>query len=589
MAIEENPHLSNGLDIRQYLSLLWHWAWLIILATAISGLTAYFVSKKITPIYQAKTTILINANTSNPYTDYSTMLLNSQLTQTYSQMIMKDSVLAEVSKRLGYQKIESTDVNAQQITSTQLITLTVDSTNPQMAATIANTIVAVFSDQIRSMQETRYSSSKQSLQSRITDLEAQIYAINDQLLKTTDEATKSYLLTKITNIQASYTSLLQSYETIQVAEAQTSSIIVQVDPATPPEKSIKPRTLLNVALAGASSLIIAMLVVYLVNYFDDTLKTATEFSEKLGLPILGSIPHHKIKDGIPVVENLPRSLEAEAFRTLRTNLQFAGVSSGQSLRAIMITSTNTNEGKTTVLVNLGVVLAQNNMRVTIVDADLRRPAVHDLLHLANKTGLSQAFLQQSLLESLDKFKQMTRIRNLYAITSGRIPPNPLELLGSVKMKNIVENVQRNADIVLVDTPPALTVSDAIVLLPLVQGVILVMKPGTTRFSEARQLIDQLRNDDANVLGIVLNDVKKPLLRSKYYYYHEKSSRLDPLDRENLEERLDYFAPPDITDFSNQSLEDIDSQTSINSSLPEINKKRGRRKTKVSHNELSLEE
>lgn len=583
MANEETPHSPNGLDLRQYLSLLWHWSWLIILAVAISGLTAYLVSKKITPVYQAKTTVLINANTSNPYTDYSTMLLNSQLTQTYSQMIIKDSVLAEVSKRLGGQTIDANDVSAQQVTNTQLITLTADSTNQQLAALIANTIVAAFSDQIRSMQETRYASSKQNLQSRITDLEAQIYSINDQMLKTTDEATKSYLLTKITNLQASYTSLLQSYETIQVAEAQTSSIIVQVDPATPPDKPIKPRTLLNVALAGTSSLVIAILVIYLVNYFDDTLKNVKEFSEQLGLPILGLIPHHKIKDGVPVTESQPRSPEAEAFRTLRTNLQFAGISSEQNLQTMLVTSTSTNEGKSTILVNLGVVLAQNGTRVTLVDADLRRPSVHNLLHLDNLNGLSQAFLHPSNQESMDKISHMTRIRNLFAVTSGRLPPNPLELLGSKKMKNILDTLHNSTDVILIDTPPALTVSDAIILLPIVGGVILVMKPGVTRLSEARQLIDQLRHDKANILGIVLNNVRTSLYKSKYYYYRDKEAGVDKLD---FEERLDYFGSPIKADTNESEPVFNPIQTSTQITEPASKKLRGRKKTKVSKEDIA---
>lgn len=583
MANEETPHSPNGLDLRQYLSLLWHWSWLIILAVAISGLTAYLVSKKITPVYQAKTTVLINANTSNPYTDYSTMLLNSQLTQTYSQMIIKDSVLAEVSKRLGGQTIDANDVSAQQVTNTQLITLTADSTNQQLAALIANTIVAAFSDQIRSMQETRYASSKQNLQSRITDLEAQIYSINDQMLKTTDEATKSYLLTKITNLQASYTSLLQSYETIQVAEAQTSSIIVQVDPATPPDKPIKPRTLLNVALAGTSSLVIAILVIYLVNYFDDTLKNVKEFSEQLGLPILGLIPHHKIKDGVPITESQPRSPEAEAFRTLRTNLQFAGISSEQNLQTMLVTSTSTNEGKSTILVNLGVVLAQNGTRVTLVDADLRRPSVHHLLHLDNLNGLSQAFLHPSNQESMDKISHMTRIRNLFAVTSGRLPPNPLELLGSKKMKNILDTLHNSTDVILIDTPPALTVSDAIILLPIVGGVILVMKPGVTRLSEARQLIDQLRHDKANILGIVLNNVRTSLYKSKYYYYRDKEAGVDKLD---FEERLDYFGSPIKADTNESEPVFNPIQTSTQITEPASKKLRGRKKTKVSKEDIA---
>jgi tyrosine-protein kinase len=516
-----NDKYSDTIDLVKYFILLWHWAWLIVLVVVIAGVGAYFVSNLIPPVYQAKTTVLVDMASSNTSGDYGFVLLNSQLTQTYSLMMVKSTVLDEVATRLGLNEVDPKTVIAKPETNTQLINIFAESTNPQLAADIVNTIVMVFSDQVRSLQVVRYSESEINLQSQMTDIENKIKAVNDQLLITTDTAEKTRLESMIANYSQTYASLLQSYEQVRLAEAQSRSSIVQIEPAAVPVEPIRPRKLINVAIAIMVSGILAGGLIIGIDLLNDTVKTPEEISNKLGLPVLGAITHHSRSLNIPITESQPLSPISEAFRTLRTNVKYAVAGLEEPLRSIMITSATAGEGKTEVLVNLGVVLAQNRHRVLLMDADLRRPSLHQKLGLDNLVGLSQIFVHPEL--GISYSLQPTRISGLTALTSGDTPPNPSELLGSMLMSSILEELKKSFDILLIDTPPALAVTDAAVLVPYVEGVLLVIKPGTSNMATLSRVVKQFRQLNANLLGAVLNDINIRSSSYGYYYKHYKYS------------------------------------------------------------------
>ena len=510
---------SESIDLVKYLVLLWHWAWLIALAVVIAAVGAYFISKLIPPVYEAKTTILVDMAPSNKSLDYSTLMLSSQLTQTYSQMLSKAPVLEEVASRLGITKVDPKAISAKPVTNTQLINIFTESTNPKLAADIANMLVAVFTDQVSSLQESRFAASEQSLQAQMTDIEDKIKVANEQLSDTFITTEKDRLETMIANYSQTYASLLQSYEQVRLAKAQTLSSIVQIEPADTPTEPVRPRTLLNVAVAGLVSAILACGLIVGVDLLNDTVKTPEQIVDKLGLPVLGVISHYKNTDGIPITESQPLSPITEAFRSLRTNVKYAGAGLDIPLRTIMVTSALPGEGKTDVLVNLGVVLAQNKLRVLLIDADLRRPALHRRLGLDNLIGLSQIFVHPEL--GISYSLQPTRISGLTAITAGDSPPNPSELLGSQLMGTILEQLKSNYDVLLIDTPPALAVTDAAVMLPYVEGMLLVIKPGSTNIAPLRRMVNQFHQLNANLLGVVLNDINVHNSSYGYYYKHYK--------------------------------------------------------------------
>jgi polysaccharide biosynthesis transport protein len=309
-----------------------------------------------------------------------------------------------------------------------------------------------------------------------------------------------------------YLNLLSSLETIRLARLQNTPNIVQIEPAGVPETPIRPRPLMNTALATIVGLMLAAGLVFLIEYLDDTLKTPEDVERVLQVPVLGFVADIKYKGKSAeqvYVAQQPRSPVSEAFRSLRTNLDFAAVQS--PIRTILVTSTGPGEGKTTVAVNLAAIFSQAEKRVALLDADMRRPSVHRLLEIPNREGLSTMFLNQAGTKTFKRRKE--ELPYLFVITSGSLPPNPAELLGSEKMNQLLDEIREQADVVVIDTPPSL-VTDAQVLSAKVDAVLFVVQPGVTRVEAAKASLDMFKRAGARVVGVVMNRI--PRNRSDYY-------------------------------------------------------------------------
>jgi capsular exopolysaccharide synthesis family protein len=205
----------------------------------------------------------------------------------------------------------------------------------------------------------------------------------------------------------------------------------------------------------------------------------------------------------------PRSPASEAFRTLRTNIQFSSLD--KPVRTILVTGVDAGEGKSTTLANLAVVMAQGGKRVVVVDCDLRRPTLHKVFGLAGEPGLTTAILEKTGHAA----SQKTAVEGLSLVASGPLPPNPSELLGSHRFEEILAALVNEADIVLLDAPPIVAVSDAAVLASKVDGVILVVSAGKTKRDLARRAKSLLEKVNAHILGVVLNNA--PVERNMYTY------------------------------------------------------------------------
>ena len=502
-------------DLRRYIGLLRHWAWLLILFTLLAGGIAYFLTKRMTPIYQASTTILINEAPSTRSTDYTSIITSQSVAQTYAQLITTRPILDEVALQLG-QGISGPSlkglISVSPVRDTQLLSVKVRDTIPARAADIANTLVAVFIKYNQDRQAARFAESKTNLDTQRDNVEKQIAAIDAELASLgTEDTSRDQLENRKAQYQQSLTYLTQSYEAVRLAEMQTTSSLSQVEPAIVPTYPVAPQARTNTILAAIVGFMIAVGIVFLIEVLDDTLKDPEEASRQLGLPILGFIAHHSSSEETPVTITEPRAPVAEAFRSLRTNIQFASVD--RAIHSLLVTSPSPADGKTTVVTNLGVVMAQGGRSCVLVDSDLRRPRIHRFLRLSNRRGISELFVQNQI--HLDGSVQKTEIAGLNVLTSGSLPPNPSELLGSEKMLEIIHQIEGGSDLVIVDTPPVLAVTDAAVLAPRMDAVILVVKPGVTKFMAVKQAVEQLRRVGANVIGIVLNGVE--FKRSRYYY------------------------------------------------------------------------
>ena len=316
--------------------------------------------------------------------------------------------------------------------------------------------------------------------------------------------------------QQIYSSLLTSYENVKLARQKSTPNIQQIEMAAVPNQPIQPRPTRNALLGALSGLMVTSAIAFLIEYLDDTLKTPEDVAQRLHVPVvglIGELDHHKgkkkrdVEASVFVAEN-PLSPITEAFRTLRTNLDFASVD--KPIRTLVVTSSGPSEGKSTIAVNLAAVIAQGGRRVILLDADLRRPAIHRYLGIANRKGLTNLFRDPNeLSEVINEFGNPP----MSVITSGDLPPNPSELLASERMEKILSELKEMSDIVIIDTPPSI-ISDSIALSPKVDGVLILIEPGGTRIGPAQVLMEQLQRAGARVVGVVLNPISR---RSSHYY------------------------------------------------------------------------
>jgi protein-tyrosine kinase len=211
----------------------------------------------------------------------------------------------------------------------------------------------------------------------------------------------------------------------------------------------------------------------------------------------------------------PRAPISEQYRTIRTNIQFSSVD--ESIQSLLITSSGPGEGKSTTVANLAIVFAQQGKRVLLIDADLRKPTVHYTFQLNNHIGLTNVLTKQS---TIDASVNRTDIENLFVMSSGPIPPNPAELLGSKAMDEFLEASLQQFDMVIFDTPPVLAVTDAQILANKCNGTILVVNSGKTEFEPAVKAKELLLSSNGKLLGVVLNN--KKVKDSQYYYYYGKN-------------------------------------------------------------------
>jgi len=293
---------------------------------------------------------------------------------------------------------------------------------------------------------------------------------------------------------------------------------------------------LNAALGAIMLLGVAVGLMLLIEYLDDTVKSPEQASEISGLPALGRIEQfdktRSPRDQLQSAHR-PRSTIAEAYRAARTNLSYA-IDLGRDRRLVLVTSPGPGEGKTTTVANLAVVFGLAGHRVCVIDTDLRRPTLHRLFGLDNQEGLTNLLLARE--PDLERAVQRTVYTNVSAVTSGPLPPNPSELLGSARMQEVLERLKARFDVVLLDSPPALVVTDASVLATLADGLLIVARANHTRTQQLRATVEELAQSGRPIAGIIINRVAS---REAYYYYGRGYGRAygEVPDRETSSERL----------------------------------------------------
>jgi succinoglycan biosynthesis transport protein ExoP len=513
------------MELRQYAAIVWKWLWLIVLGVVLATGASWYASRDLPPVYQTTTTLMVGPGLQNPNPDSLSFYMSQQLAQTYSQLIRREPVLRKSAEALGWnpddwrrlQGMIATNV----VAGTQLLEIRVSDNDPERAAVVANTVAQQLQSQIEAAQTE--GKDQAFIFQQVEDLQAKIEGAQAEVEKLEASLSQSFSAREIQDTRSQINALQQQINTWQANYASYQTLLGRgavnavsiIEAAVVPTTPVGPNKMMSVVLAAVIGLGLTVGVAFLIEYLDDTVKSPEDVERATGLTTIGAISRiqgETVADKL-VAAHYPKSPISEAYRVMRTNLQFASVD--QPIRSLLITSPNPGEGKSTTMANLGVVLAQSGKRVVLVDTDLRRPIQHKVFGLPNKHGLTTALLGDDL--ALDGHLQPTSVPGLRVLTTGPLPPNPSELLGSARMGQLIEALGQQADVVLYDTPPALPVTDAAVLASQTDGVLVVMHAGRTRRGLAGAAVENLKQVGGNLLGVALNRLMPG--RGGYYYYY----------------------------------------------------------------------
>jgi len=521
------------MELRQYWELLKKWLWLILLTTVIAALTTFFISSRQTPIYRATSRLLVSQGVNNNRaSQYADILAAERLSSTYAQMLKARPTLKAAIKKAGLEDTITVDdlkgaISVQPVRDTQLIDIAVEYKVRSIAAKMANALPDAFVEFVNEQQTARFKESKQALQQQLQLLDQENQSTEAALQELASQtgvdvnARRSLLEDRLTQYRSSYSNVLAQLENIRLYEANALDTVTVVEPATIPDRPVRPRVLMNTLLAAIIGGMIGLGAAFLIEYLDDTVKSPDDITRIANLSTLGIIARTKNEEGSSNIMTLeaPRSPVAEAYRTIRTAIQFAGVD--KPMRTLVVTSAGPSEGKSTTVANLAVVMAQTGKRTILVDADLRKPTQHKRWSIPNTTGLTGALLMDEIEDDLDYLLSPTPVDNLWVMTSGQLPHNPSELLGSHKLKQLIERLLQDYDILLFDSPPALAVTDPVVLGREMDGVIIVIDAGTTREPALAHIVSEMQRVQAHIVGVVLNRFRRRSDSGYYYYYYNR--------------------------------------------------------------------
>jgi non-specific protein-tyrosine kinase len=506
------------------------WVLLAVIPAMVVGLLAYFYLNRQPKIYPATVTLYVQqpSNTGSTLSPGNDVFNSEALIPTYSQMLTSPVVANAVNNSMAAQypgyRLEnhqlsvggnSTDPNT--TVNTQLMDVKVTDTLPARAQAAANTVAAVFIKQVSDLERANYSANEKIIDQQLNVAQANVQAAGQQIAHYSgDAAGLANLKATLTAYEGIYTSLISSAQDFRVAKATAEHAVTVFSPAQLPSAPIDTKAWRTGLLLALAALIVCGAGVIAYDYVDDTARTPEEVEKIVGAPILGTVPRFSTRraGGQLITARAGRTPLAEAYRVIRTNLQFINID--HPPRSIVITSPSPMEGKSTTVSNLANVFAEAGRRVTLVDADLRRPTLHRIFGIERQEGLTNALVGSWHLNG--HWGQPTEQPNLTLIASGAIPPRPADLLGSERMRQVVQRLADRDELVLLDAPPVMAVTDAAIISTITDGVVLVVDPAKSKRRDLRRTREAIEAVGGKILGVVINRLDRRGSGYFYYYY-----------------------------------------------------------------------
>jgi capsular exopolysaccharide synthesis family protein len=489
-----------------YVNLIWRKKWICILC-GIFGLVSATVFDYLAPrSYSASAQVLLQPISS------SELISNSGIPQelqpgdiaTDIELFNTEQVTAIVRKQLH----SVPKINVQELGNTNILSVNANSSSASKAAIIANAYANAFVAVMQSNIEGALTNAENSVSQKIVSVQNQINSINLQIQnsKTNNPQVISSYEIEIQNLESQLATLENEQTNLQVLANSGLKVAQLVLSAAPPSAPSSPKPYRDIPSATLIALLIGVFIIVIIEKTDTSIKGIRELEHiSAPVPLLGIIPEVETwksrKEPVLISLSNSNTPVAEGFRNLRTSIEF--MKEYKDFKSILISSSVTGEGKSTLTANLGIALAEAGFNVSILSADLRRPNLHKYFSLNNSLGLSSVLAGNASLDEVI-YNVKTTTGHLSIVPSGVSPANPSELLSYSNLSDIIDTLSARSDILLVDAPPILPISDALVIMRYVEAVVLVAYSGVTKKGELSRTIKILKQFESNVIGAVLN-------------------------------------------------------------------------------------
>lgn len=558
----ENNNQEETLDFSFFFeAFLKHWR-LIVFVAFLGVLGAVLANILMQPRYKASVLMMIDRENSGRMEqtsfgswasdeDYYRTQYQLLETRTLLEKVYKDLNLAEVPEFSGGWKALKKVLKTEPLTRSRLVNLTISSYDPKLAAKIANYLAKSFTEQniknrlfmasevLTALETTEQSPAQKELLNSLPQIINSdfIKGLKKEEMETSSQL--SLLLGKYTENHPEVISLRKKLDTIQkIIDRETRRLLQSikidlsgqfsanniriVDEAVIPLKPYRPHKLLNIAGGLFAGLLLGSLIVFALEFLDQTTKTAKDIEDKFKIPLLGFIPHEKQKKGFEDYRIMLKEgnvLTAENIRNIRTMLSFS--LNANQIKTLLITSSLQGEGKSFFSSSIAAAFAQVGKKVLLIDGDLRRGRLHRIFRLSNEKGLSSLWAEEGALDKFEKNIQKTDVKGLSVLTSGPRPANSSELLSTPLLKGLIEKLTDSYDLILVDCPASLPVADTFIWGQIIPQAIFAVRQGKTPIKSAQFALERLKQTNVKVLGGILNDCYKSGTTYGEYGYYRK--------------------------------------------------------------------
>lgn len=499
------------MDVKDLLRVFGRGFWMILGSALVGGMAVFAVSQRTPPTYEASATLLIHQPpASYTATGYNSIFTTDSLSRTIADILPSRQLLQDVIDNL-HLGIEARSLAKRVSVSvdreTQIVVITVDDSDPRRAAAIANEIIRVFDTHNRDLQAQAFAATRRTLQQQLALAQAEIdraQAGIDAARGAEPSAEVNRLQNLLEQYQSNYQTIHLSMDKLELAESQSTNVVSVVDPAHPPLTPVRPRPLLNGILAAIIGALLATGAVTVLDFLDDSLRSGGDAERRLGVPILGSVPRARGLGlhGAIITADDPRSPVAESYRLVAGRIATSRAAGLPS--TITVTGPGPEAGRSAIVANLAVALAQIGKRVIVVDANLRNPQLYGYFQPSNIYG-DMRVLPVEGDWSPDDHLEPTRIDNVYLLSSGPLPQQAPRLLGVQPVRDLIRKLHAHADVVIFDSPPVLEAVDTTLLANASHATVLLATIGSTKMSELAAAHDHLIRAQAQILGVIVSE------------------------------------------------------------------------------------